>query len=81
MPLIIKIDRPKNIRAVLSKVKNDAKIYNVNFEGNHKNGVASGSGFKANYIVDKDDITVCVLEKPIFVSKSRIEKEVRKYLA
>ena len=36
--------------------------------------------FEVKYMIDKDDITVNVLKKPVLISWKRIEKEVREYL-
>ena len=81
MAVTIKAAKPKNLQAVLSKTKNDAMKYCFAFEGNGKHGHGSGSGFDGSYTVDRGIVTVCVLKKPAFVTKTGIEKIIRKYLA
>ena len=81
MAFTIKIEKPKNLQAVLLRAKNDAKKHNIFYEGDTKNGHGYGYGFDATYAVNTDFITIDVEKKPWFVSKARVEKEIRKYLS
>jgi hypothetical protein len=77
----IKVEKPENLRAVVARLKNDAKRYNVFFEGGNYSGRGSGYGFDGTYVVDGNFITIDVRKKPVFITKTRVEKEIRKYLS
>jgi len=77
--MVIKIEKSKDFQTVISTAKKDAQKYNIVFEGDNKSGYCSGHGFEGTYIVDRDFIIICVNKKPAFVTKSRVEKEIRKY--
>jgi hypothetical protein len=49
-------------------------------EGDNNRGRCSGYSFEGTYAVGTDYITIDVRKKPIFISKARVEKEIRKYL-
>ena len=81
MSFTIKIEKPKGLQAVISTAQKDAQKYNIVYEDDSNSGYCSGYGFEGNYVVDRDYIIICVKKKPAFVTKARIEKEVRKYIA
>ncbi|MCL2409025.1 MAG: hypothetical protein FWC96_05350 [Oscillospiraceae bacterium] len=80
MEFTFKVDRPENLETVFSKAKSDAEKHNISWSGDIQRGKAEGSGFEGSYVVDSDGITICIIKKPAFVSKAKIEKEVRRYL-
>jgi len=81
MSMTITVERPKDIQAVLEKGKRAAEKHNIFFAGDDKHGYGSGFNFEATYTVGVDFITICVMKKPVLITKGRIEKEVKKYLS
>jgi len=77
--MTIKVRRPQNLQALYTKAKNDAAEHGIIWTGDMQQGSGSGFGFEGSYIVDDEYIIVHVLKKPLLVSKSRIEKEVKEY--
>ena len=71
--MTIKIAKPKNISALFSRATSDADMHGIVWAGDIQQGHGSGRGFEGSYSVDADYITICVLKKPAFVTKSRIE--------
>ena len=80
MPITIKIPKPKNMQALFSKARIDAKKHNISWTGDIQQGHGAGFGFEGSYVVDGDYITICVLKKPPLVSKALIERKVKEYL-
>jgi hypothetical protein len=77
--MIIKVEKPPDLQAVVVKARDDAEKYNIVYEGDSNSGYCSGHGFEGTYVVDRDYIVIAVKKKPAFVTKARVEKEVRKY--
>lgn len=78
--MIIKVDKPRDIHALYQKAKDDAAKHGIIWSGDIRQGQGSGFGFEGRYIVDEHSITIFVQKKPLLVSKSRIEREVKNYV-
>jgi len=78
--LTIKVPKPNNLSALFARAKNDADKHSISYEGDINSGHGSGMGFEGSYTIDADFIIIQVLKKPVFVSKSKIESEVKKYI-
>jgi hypothetical protein len=78
--LIIKIPKPNNLQALFERAKSDADKHDISYEGDNTKGHASGKGFEGSYTIDADFITIWVNKKPVFVSKAKIETEIKKYM-
>ncbi|MCL2387233.1 MAG: hypothetical protein FWC89_06745 [Defluviitaleaceae bacterium] len=81
MVITIKIPTPKDLHALYIKAKTDAEKHDISWSGDINHGQGSGWGFEGEYTVNAEYITVTVLKKPIWATKARIEKEVKKYLS
>ena len=81
MSFTIKIEKPNDLQAVISRARNDTQKYNILYEGDNNRGSCSSHNFEGTYVVDGDFITIDVQKKPAYITKSRIEKEIRKYLS
>ena len=81
MPFKIKVEKPKNFRAVISRAKKDAERCGISYEGNDKSGRIFGHGFEGTYAINTSFIIFTINEKPWFVNESRAEKEIRKYIS
>ena len=79
--MIIKVPKPKDLQALLDRAKSDADKHGILYEGDITAGHGSGMGFEGRYVIDADFIIIHVLKKPMFVSKAKIETEVKKYIS
>jgi hypothetical protein len=79
--LTLKFIKPKDMQALFSRVKNEASQNKISWEGDIHSGHCTGRGFEGTYAADADYITISVLKKPPFVSKSRIEGAIKEYLS
>jgi len=79
--LTIKVPKPQDLQAVLAKAKRDIETHDISWVGDSQQGQCSSRGFEGSYVVDADYITVTLTKKPLWVTKARIEQEVKKYLA
>ena len=79
--MIITVNKPQDLQALYKKAKNDATKHNIAWTGDMQQGYGSGFGFEGKYVVGADIITVTVLRKPMLASKSRIQNEIKKYVA
>ena len=80
MAFTIRLDRPKDLQAVFSKAKRDVDKRGISWSGDTQQGHCSGFGFEGTYVVDEGYITITVLKKPLFITKARIDKEIKRYL-
>jgi len=78
--MTIKVNKPQDINALFLKAKEDAAKHNITWTGDIQQGHGSGFGFEGRYAVDESHITVTVLKRPLFASKSRIEREIKNYV-
>ena len=78
--MTVTVERPKDIEALYTRTKNDAAQHNITWTGDMQKGHGSGFGFKGKYVVGADTITVTVLKKPLFATKSRVENAIRGYI-
>jgi hypothetical protein len=79
--LIIRIPKPENLQVLFANATADAKKHNISWRGDMQHGRGSHRGFEGSYVVDETHITITVSKKPLWVSQSMIEKEIKKYLA
>jgi len=79
--MTIQVNRPKDLQALYTRAKGDAEKHGIKWEGDLQQGHGEGFGFEGRYNVGVDCITVTVLKKPLLVSKTRIQNEVKKYVA
>jgi len=78
--MTIKIPIPQNLESLYTRAATDAKTHNIQWTGDLHQGYGSGFGFEGKYVVDENFITITVLKKPLFATKTRIENEVRRYV-
>ena len=79
--LEIKIPKPKNVHSLFSTVKKDAEEKNISWTGDIHSGHGESRGFECSYVVDGDYVTITVTKKPPWVTKAKIEKEIKKYFS
>ena len=79
--MTIKVSKPQNLQALYAKAIKDAAQHNISWTGDMQQGSGSGFGFEGSYVVDDEHIIIHVRKKPLLVSKSRIEKEVKEYVS
>jgi len=79
--MIIKVTRPQDMHALYTRAKNDAEKHGIKWTGDMQQGHGSGFGFEGRYVVDANYITVTVLKKPLFVTKARVEREIKQYVS
>ena len=79
--MTIKVSRPSNIEAVFARAKSDAEKHGITWSGDINQGQGSGFGFEGMYRVDTDNITITILKRPLFATKSRIKREIERYVA
>ena len=79
--MTIKFAKPKDLSALFSRATKDADEHGITWAGDMNQGSGSGRGFEGSYSVDAEYITICVLKKPVFVTKSKIEKAIKQYLS
>jgi len=79
--LTIKVPKPQNLQDVLAKAKSDVAAHDISWVGDERQGKCSSRGFEGNYVVDEKYIIVTVTKKPLWVTDSRIQREVKKYLS
>jgi hypothetical protein len=75
------LDKPDDLAYALSKVKSEASKNNIKFTGDETQGSASGWGFAGEYKVHANSIEIIVNQKPLIVSKARIQEVAQKALA
>ena len=81
MSFSFKIERPKDLIYVLSKLKSEAGQHNISFKGDEKRGSASGYGFVGEYTVYTDNIELTVHKKPFIVTEAKIKQTVKEFMA
>lgn len=62
---------------LITKAKEAAKKYGVHFLGDADQGVIRGFGFKADYLLQENILTVTVFRKPALLSWTAVEQKVR----
>ena len=78
--MTIKIAKPDNLQLLFTKAARDADKHGIIWHGDINSGHGLGLGFEGSYLVDENYITINVLKKPLYVSKTRIEREINNYL-
>jgi len=79
--MTIQVPRPQNLQALYDRAKSDAQKHDIKWSGDMQQGHGSGFGFEGKYVVDESYITVTVVKRPLLVSKTRVQNEVRRYIA
>jgi hypothetical protein len=78
------INYDKSIKELLDKLKKLSIKYDNSFIGNEKEGsfeiITIIGNFRGKYSVRDKVITLIILSKPFFISKTRIEKEIKDFL-
>ena len=80
MEFSFKVRKPTNLQELFERAKSDAKEHNITWNGDIKHGHGSGFGFEGSYSVDIHFITITVFKKPLLISKTKVEREVKKYI-
>ena len=75
-----KIDKPQNLTQAVESVKNAIHSKKGSFEGNEKQGNFSASGISGEYSV-ADKIDINIIDKPMMIPNSLIEREVKNYFS
>jgi hypothetical protein len=65
---------------VLKKVKSAAQAKDVKFEGDEKKGKFSGDA-EGTYVVNGQDITITITDKPWYASDSQVKDAITKFFA
>ena len=72
------IDKPKDLNKALAKVKGEIEKNKGSLTGDEKGGSISMNGVKGTYRVTAHAVEITITKKPIIVSNTYIEKEIRK---
>lgn len=78
--LTVRVSKPKDVHALFNKAKSDAEKHGISWAGDITKGYGTHRGFEAEYLVDEDSITVNISKKPIWATRTMIEREISKYI-
>jgi hypothetical protein len=78
---VLKFLRPKDLQALFARATSDAEKHEISWSGDIHQGHGAHMGFEGSYVVCENYITISVTKKPLWASKSLVEKEVAKYLS
>ena len=78
--MTVKVNKPRDMQALFLKAQKDAEKHGITWSGDMQAGRGEGFGFEGKYVVDENHIIVTVTKRPLFASKSRIEREVKSYI-
>lgn len=68
------IDHPDEL---LTKAKEIAEEYGLQFLGDAERGLIKGFGIEADYMLQEDLLTVTVFRKPLLIPWTKVEQKVR----
>lgn len=73
----IKVKIAEHPDELVTKARKAAEKHGLRFTGNTEKGLIKGFGIEAHYLLIDDELIVNILRKPLLMSWSRVEQQVK----